>query len=185
MIFFMFELYSGWTNGWCGWSLFFISFTLQRAGLGLRGGIFREKRKMAFIQFLYIAKGGPGVKVPWMVQYPCNTSSVVFFCPLISETRHVYFSLYYFLGSRRCRGVRDWGLSCLRALCSTYLSTHGATWGSFRLLDSTISGSWHATERVSGSCSCECLVKSWALTPLSRYGNNCMDEETFYSLKQI
>lgn len=116
------------------------------------GGIFSEKRRMAFIQSLYIAKGGPGVKVPWMVQYPCNTSWVGFFCSLISETRRVYFNfLFLFSGQQKVCGIGD----CLACLCSTYLSTHGATWGSFRPLNSIISGSWHATERVSGCCSCE------------------------------
>ena len=137
------------------WLKSFISFTLQRTGLGLKGGIFKEKRRMAFMQSLYIAKGGPGVKVPWMVQYPCNTSSVGFFCSLISETFFILFSGHQ---------TMPWGcgiggcLACSRALCSTYLSAHGATWGGFRLLNSTISGSRHATERASGSCSCECLV---------------------------
>ena len=71
---------------------------------------------MAFIQSLYIAKGGLGVKVPWMAQYPCDTSSVVFFHSLISKTRRVYFSFFiYFLGSRRGRGGAGLGLSCLLA----------------------------------------------------------------------
>lgn len=127
MIFFMLGLYSGWTNGWCGWSLFFTSFTLQRTGLGLEGGIFRETRRTAFIQSLYIAKGGLGVKVPWIVQYPCNTSSVGFFRSLISETRRVHFSFfYYFLGSRPCRRVAGLGivlLDCAHCVRLIYLHT--------------------------------------------------------------
>lgn len=130
----------------------------------VEGGIFKETRRMAFIQSLYIAKGGLGVKVPWIVQYPCNTSSVGFFCSLISETRRVYFSFLLFSGQQTGgAGLEIVLLARLRALCSTYLSTHGAAWGSFRLLNSTVSGSWHATKRVSGSCSCGCLVKAMVL----------------------
>lgn len=58
--------------------LFYLVY-FARTGFGLKGSIFRKTRRMAFIQSLYIVKGGLGVKVPWIVQYPCNTSSVGFF----------------------------------------------------------------------------------------------------------
>ena len=106
---------------------FFVSFTLQRTGLGLKRGIFKEKRRMAFILSLYIAKGGLGVKVPWMAQYPCDTSSVVFFHSLISKTRRVYFS-FFILFSGQQKG--PWGcgigivlLACAHCVRLIYLHT--------------------------------------------------------------
>ena len=109
---------------WLERLFYFIYFAKNR--IWAEGGIFREKRRMAFIQSLYIAKGGLGVKVPWIVQYPCNTSSVGFFCSLISETRRVHFSVFhYFLGSRRGRGGAGLGIILLaRAHCVRLIYLH-------------------------------------------------------------
>lgn len=160
----------------------FLFHLLAKNMIWAEGGIFREKRRMAFIQALYIAKGGLGVKVPWIVQYPCNTSSVCFFCSLISETRRVHFSFFIIFWAADGAGLGIVLLACAHCVRLIYLHAEPPGVASdYQILQflavSMLPRGYLALVAAS------VLSSHGALTPLSRYGNSCINEGTFYSLK--